>query len=316
MGPVADTCICTSLRTALRAWRAGRPGTTASWAEDEPAAGRGLPAHRRAVTGLRIPRPSPNVGKVRGKCPLMWELSGCQELGLAIQLGKCCPSPDHRLPPSGRRKPSPPSREPFPTLLLFLPLRPAVRSGWTAETPPRWPGVRGLRVRGPGGGGGRPGSPRHLEPPATEGHSELGGAVESRVNHSVQGPGVSSRRRRGRGVDSRGRPPRLPATTGGGGESAGRAPGSRRRGRPRGPLIARPAPASPDAAPRAPSRSFPTGAFSPTFPAFGAQRIRPTSPPAPGHGVSHRTPADLPRGRCLQDTPPRLGPGPGGRSLR
>lgn len=177
-------------------------------------------------------------------------------------------------------------------------------------------GAEGQGTCGGGRGGGRPGSPRHLEPPATEGHSELGGAVESRVNHSVQGPGVSSRRRRGRGVDSRGRPPRLPATTGGGGESAGRAPGSRRRGRPRGPLIARPAPASPDAAPRAPSRSFPTGAFSPTFPAFGAQRIRPTSPPAPGHGVSHRTPADLPRGRRLQDTPPRLGPGPGGRSLR
>lgn len=177
----------------------------------------------------------PHVGKAQGKCLALSEQS--PEPVLAITLGKCCGSTgrDTTVSPSGKKNPSPAPQELLPTLPPFLPHR----------LQPTQAGPPDRRPRGPGGHGA--GEPGGLAPLGTwscqrpRGSLALSGAVESGVNHSFQGLGVSYGQEAGQGCGFAGAAHRDgsdPAGAGAGSqeERRGGRRGPRRRWRPLGPL--------------------------------------------------------------------------------
>lgn len=255
------------------------------------------------------------MGKAQGKCLALSEQS--PEPGPAITLGKCCGSTgrDTTVSPSGKKNPSPAPQELLPTLPVFLPHRLLPTQAGPPDRRPRGPGRHGAGEPG----GLIPLGTRSCQRP--RGSLALKRAVESGVNHSFQGLGVSYGRRGG-GVDSP-EPPTATALTrpgrgrgvgsrGGAGAGTADARASSR------PFITRPVLVPPDSGSLHP---FPLplaspGRLQPNHPSLRSRGILLTSPPALGHDDPYRPPGALPRGCCRKDAPVRLGPRPDGGSLR
>ena len=208
------------------------------------------------------------------------------------------------LPPAGtalglqtvEKNPFPPPRELLPKRPRFQPQDLPTQAGRRG----RRPGRPGDRAGSAGGRGTRfPAAPGAAGP---KGSTALGGAVESRVNHSSEFP---TRRGRSRGGDrSRGPPSTTASDRAGGGsgeERRGRVGGLRRRRRPRDSLKrARPELPQTRGSPRSfPLPPVPKGASSPASPVFAAQRNPPdlaasswTWRPSPDPGLpASRTPS-------------------------
>lgn len=206
----------------LRAARGRRPEIIAFGVEDEPASGRGpcsRSGHRYlAADSAAQPHVSNTVGCASGAG------AGYFLLNLVLPHARACIKSR-----SGREESLSSTSRLLPILPVFLPHRPAAHPGWTSG-PPSW------MAWGPGGQAA--GGPWCLglreadggctaAPEEPKGRFARGGAAESRLNHPLQGLGVSYPEEAGQGCGLAGAAHRDWATGPGAGS------GEERRGRAR-----------------------------------------------------------------------------------